>query len=299
MLNKLALSRPPIDAPALCASRGRLAVRNFRLDDFLTVNRKLAEYQEILARKADEPVASLEQDEIRAVWWLRDQLDILGMDAAEDVDHVIGLLSQKETPCRVIAHDLEKAINSIDYQVRTQWTYHYGGATENISNYDRRWGKVLRAFPSTHFDIESALDVFALQHYTASVFHFMRVAEYGLRALANELSVVLPKGKPLTHANWQDIITHCERQHKQITHTVTAGPLKDEAVSFYSGALSQLHYLRSKYRNEVMHARKTFEIDEAIDASREVKKLMELLATKLAEKPRKKGFKDGKIDWGF
>lgn len=281
------------------ARRLGTVVQNFRLDDFLTVNRKLAEYREVLNHKGDEAVSTLEDDEIRAMWWLRDQLDILGMEAAGYVDDAIGLLSQRGTPCRVIAHYMEKSINSIDYQVRTQWTYHYGGATENINNYDRRWGKVLRAFPSTRFEIESALDVFALQHYTASVFHFMRVAEYGLRVLANELSVTLPKGKPLTHANWQDIMSHCDRQLKQVTHAAPAGHAKDEALSFYSGALSQLHYLKSKYRNEVMHARTTFNIDQAIDASREVKKLMELLATKLAENPRKKGFKDGKIDWGF
>lgn len=281
------------------ARRLGTVVQNFRLDDFLTVNRKLAEYREVLNHKGDEPVSKLDDDEIRAVWWLRDQLDILGMEAAEYVDHAISLLSQKETPCRVIAHYMEKSINSIDYQVRTQWTYHYGGATENINNYDRRWGKVLRAFPSTRFEIESALDVFALQHYTASVFHFMRVAEYGLRALANELSVVLPKGKPLTHANWQDIINHCDKQLKQVQHSAPAGPQKDAALTFYSGALSHLHHLKNKYRNEVMHARSVFGVDHAVDASHETKKLMELLASKLSEKKKTKGFKDGKIDWGF
>jgi hypothetical protein len=298
MLNKLA--QDPSHHPIVFGGRRGAVVHNFRLDDFLTVNRKLAEFREILNRMANRKVQALDGEAVKSVWWLRDQLFILGLGAAYDVERAADLLDKPEAHCSVIVHCLDEAIRSIDYQVRTEWTYHYGRQTPNISNYEHRWAKVLKAFPGTRFEIESALDLFALQHYTASVFHFMRLAEYGLRALASELSVSLPNGKPLTHANWQDIMNHCDKQVKQIAATAPAGAEKDEALAFYSGALSHLHYLKSNFRNDVMHARTQFDVDQAVNASRGAKALMDLLASKLSEKAKKKkGVKDGKIDWGF
>lgn len=274
-------------------------MHNFRLDDFLAVNRKLAELREQIQSIRDEDVSKIVGEARNSLVWIGQTMVELGLEAQDHFLVIDEIIEKGNERCSLVAHYLDEATRSIDYQIRTQWTYHYGAHTPNVSGGRYRWQKVLRAFPSTAFEVESALDLFALQHFTASIFHFMRVAEHGLRALAVELSVVLPKGKPLTHANWQDIIDHCDKQLKQVQHSAPAGPSKDAALAFYSGALSHLHHLKNKYRNEVMHARSVFGIDHAVDASQETKKLMELLASKLSEKKKAKGFKDGKIDWGF
>lgn len=287
--------------PGEASARRRLGtvVQNFRLDDFLAVNRKLAELRELLGARRDQTISTLGKDVVRAISWLETEFFSLHLDAAYDIEKIKGLLSKPQEHCSLVVHYLDEAVRSIDYQIRTEWTHHYGSRTVNISEAHLRWDSVLKAFPSTEFEIESALDCYALMHFTASVFHFMRLAEHGLRALAVELSVSLPKDKPLTHANWNDIISHCERRVKEIGHSAPAGDAKDAALSFYSTALAHLHSLKNTYRNAVMHARKIFNGHEAADASFATKALMDLLATKLSERKRKKGFKDGKIDWGF
>lgn len=275
-------------------------VRNFRLDDFLLVNRKLAEYRQVLHSRAGEKASSLDHHELSAMWWLKSQLDALGLQhSAACIAKAIDLQDNPDTPCSTICHYFDEAITDLTYRVSTEWTYHYGPRTQNIGSFADRWGVVLSAFPSSRFEIESALDLFALQHYTASVFHFMRAAEHGLRVLANELGVALPKGKPISHGAWQEIIAHCDRQLKQIGQTAPAGDAKDKALAFYSAALSHLHYLKDNFRNDVMHTKSVFDIDAAIDASVATKKLLELLASRLSERTKKKGFKNGRIDWGF
>lgn len=299
MLNELAPRSPQGCGVVVVGLRGP-ALQNFRLDDFLMVNRTLAEYREILRLRVNELVAEVDPGTVKSLEWLRDELWRLGLQAAaKHIHKALDLLDEPTSHYSVVVHCLDESVLSIDHQVRREWTYHYGPHTPNISNFEYRWEKVLKAFPSARFEIQCALDLFALQHYTASVFHFMRLAEHGLRVLAIELAVSLPKGKPLSHANWQDIIDHCDKQVKAVMHAVPAGPNKDAALAFYSGALAHLHHLKNKFRNDVMHARTIFDLDQAADASHVAKALMELLASRLSERPKKKGFKNGKIDWGF
>lgn len=273
-------------------------MQNFRLDDFLAVNRKLAELREFMSSKTDSTLDQINGPDIsHPLTYIRLQLAHLNLDARQYIEKAIELLENPKTHCTLVAHYLEEAVRSIDYQVKTDWAYFYGRATENISDAEERWARILKAFPSTRFEVESALDLFALQHFTASVFHFMRLAEHGLRVLAMELAVTLPKDKPLTHANWSDIIGHCDKRVKEIGHSAPAGDAKDEALAFYSTALAHLLALKNKYRNTVMHSMREFDIDDAVDASRVTKALMEVLASKLSERKKKKG--NEKIDWGF
>ena len=83
--------------------------------------------------------------------------------------------------------------------------YPYDKALELIA-FEKKWEPVYSSFKSAKDDAKAAVDCWALGHGTASVFHFMRVAEIGLRALARERRITI-KRKPLEWANWQDIRT--------------------------------------------------------------------------------------------
>lgn len=284
----------PRGRPTAC-----VAMRNFRLDDFLAVTRRLAELREFMSGKSDLTVADLGGTEIsQPLTYIKLQLIHLNLDARYFISKAQELVTHPKTHCSLIAHYLEEAQRSIDYQIKTDWVYFYGGQTPNISDADERWSAVLKSFPSTRFEVQSALDCFALGHFTASVFHFMRLAEHGLRALAKELEVTLSKDRPLSHANWNDIIGHCDKRVKEIGHSAPPGDAKDAALSFYATALAHIHALKNKYRNSVMHSMREFDIDDAVDASRVTKALMDVLASKLSEKKKKKGIPQ-KIDWGF
>jgi hypothetical protein len=72
------------------------------------------------------------------------------------------------------------------------------------------WAATIRQFPSTACEIDDAVDSYGLGHNTAAVFHLMRIAEYGLRALGHERQVKFPN-KPLEWAEWQKIIGEIEK----------------------------------------------------------------------------------------
>ena len=60
--------------------------------------------------------------------------------------------------------------------------------------YDKRadtWGDVWQRFPKSEHDTREAIDCYVLGLNTATVFHAMRIAEIGLRALARRLRITL------------------------------------------------------------------------------------------------------------
>lgn len=68
--------------------------------------------------------------------------------------------------------------------------YHYPtGKAGLVRSIKHDWRSTRRSFKSIKPEIIEAVDCYALDHPTASVFHLMRIAEHGLRALARERSV--------------------------------------------------------------------------------------------------------------
>ena len=140
---------------------------------------------------------------------------------------------------------------------------------------------VLSSFPEVELDVFSATDCYALEHNIASVFHSMRIAEYGLRALAKERSLSLAKYKPIEWGTWNEIIKALDDEIRVISTTRKAGPVKDAALEFYSGARADLNGLKDEYRNLVMHVRATYDEYQAIRALTKVHAFMERMAAKI------------------
>lgn len=127
-----------------------------------------------------------------------------------------------------------------------------------LQNWKTDWESAVTAFPAIEREVFEATDCFALGKATASVFHSMRVAEHGLRALAAERRVKLAKSRPLEWATWQQILSRL--QHEV---TVIGGKrpstARDEALAFYSGAVADLNGFKDEYRNLVMHVRASYD----------------------------------------
>jgi len=172
--------------------------------------------------------------------------------------------------------------NAITTELRDYYFYQYPKDKGLIaSRWENDWKEVYRAFPDTEFDIWSATDCYALQHYTASIFHSMRVAEIGLRALAKERNISLPKNKPVEWATWQEIITKLEEESKRIGQTWGAGKAKDAALEFYSGARADLNGFKDEYRNQCAHVRVRYDEYQAIRALTKVREFMDRIAAKI------------------
>lgn len=153
------------------------------------------------------------------------------------------------------------------------------------------WETTTKAFPDVRIDCYCATDCYGLGHNTASVFHSMRVAEVGLRALANERRVKLPRNKAVEWGTWQEIIKALDDEIKLIGQTWKAGKRKDAALEFYSGARTDLNGFKDEYRNLVSHVRMQYDEFQALRALTRVHEFMGRLAEKLDHKHHR-------ITWG-
>ncbi|WLB56894.1 hypothetical protein [Bradyrhizobium japonicum] len=171
--------------------------------------------------------------------------------------------------------------------------YHYPQAKlEVLMKFYKQWNPIGKAFPAALSEALVATDCYALGHDTACIFHIMRAAEHGLRALAKERRIKLAKNKPVEWGMWQEIISELNKEAAKIGLKATAGTAKDNALSFYSGALSDLNAFKDEYRNQVMHARKNYDEHQALRALVKVHAFMERLTEKMTDKHHK-------IRWGL
>ena len=143
------------------------------------------------------------------------------------------------------------------------------------------WRTVCDAFPEARIESYNATDCYALGHDTASVFHSMRVAEIGLRALAKERRIALPKNKAIEWATWHEIIKALDAEIKRIGETEKAGSSKDAALTFYSGARADLNGFKDEFRNLVMHVRGQYDEFQALRALTQVHDFMARIAGKI------------------
>lgn len=171
--------------------------------------------------------------------------------------------------------------DAIDTELKEYIYYQYPKSKgAKLKAWDTEWKATLTAFPEIARDVLCAVDCYALRHNTASVFHSMRVAEAGLRALAAERRIKLPKDKPLAWGTWQEIIRALDNEIKLIG-SKKAGAVKDAALEFYSGARADLNGFKDEYRNQVMHDRAHYDEHQALRALTNVHAFMERLAAKI------------------
>jgi hypothetical protein len=151
-----------------------------------------------------------------------------------------------------------------------------------LINVDNDWEVPFAKFGSAKPEISAGIDCWALGHPTASIFHLMRAAEIGLRALARERQVALPRNKPLEWGQWGEIIRETRRKVDEIRQK-PAGATKDAALTFYDGALAHMEGFADKYRNQVMHVRKRYEDYDATSAMMHVREFLTVLGAKTDE----------------
>jgi hypothetical protein len=116
--------------------------------------------------------------------------------------------------------------------------------------------ELLVAFPHAASEIVAGGDAFACGLYTASVFHAMRAAERGVRALASELDVTFPFSLEL--AEWHNLLDQIDSKIKALKN-LPKGDAKESSLQFYSEAAAQFRYFKDAWRVRVAHARAVYE----------------------------------------
>jgi hypothetical protein len=141
---------------------------------------------------------------------------------------------------------------------------------ERASFYDNKelLGKDVNAkFPSIQFDAVEAGNCYAAGRGTAVVFHLMRIMEVGVQSFGTKLGVPLADEK-----NWQNILDEVNKKIKAL-------PPKDASTVKLSQASANLYSVKLAWRNEVMHPKDTYTLEEADTLIRQVRIFIEHLAT--------------------
>jgi hypothetical protein len=181
--------------------------------------------------------------------------------------------------------------DAIDTELNLYFYYQYPRLKgEKLRSCSDEWKAITTAFPDVAEEAFSATDCYALGQNTAAVFHSMRVAEHGLRALAKEREITLRNDKPVEWATWQEIIRGLDAQITIIGNK-KPGEARDAALAFYSGARADLNGLKDEYRNLCFHVRAKYDELQALRALQKVHEFMGRLSGKMDTRHRK-------IEWG-
>lgn len=129
------------------------------------------------------------------------------------------------------------------------------------------FGKDVNArFPSIQYDILEAGNCFAAGRSTAVVFHLMRIMEVGVQEFAKILGVLFANEK-----RWQNLLDEINKAIKPLDS-------KDPKVIQMAQASANLYAVKLAWRNEVMHPKDTYTLEESDNLIRQVKLFMEHLA---------------------
>jgi len=71
------------------------------------------------------------------------------------------------------------------------------------------------------------------------MFHLMRVAEHGLRALARKQRITLKRNRPIEQADWNEILSALEARSKHVENSSRSAK-RDADLEFYKGLILSL-----------------------------------------------------------
>jgi HEPN domain-containing protein len=204
---------------------------------------------------------------------LKDDCDKLNLKVSSDLlEKAINDLPQGE-------RELEQIIRAIKSEIKSNLFLYI---PSHRAKYHEFVSKIISsiAFPNSSKELINAGNCYAIGEYTACVFHSMRAAELGLRALAKHLGVAFPF--PIELADWHNIIDKVESEIKSMKQ-LPKGKEKDEELRFCSSAAAQFRYFKDAYRIFVAHARETYDEFKALTIMDHTLKFIENLSIKISE----------------
>ncbi len=148
------------------------------------------------------------------------------------------------------------------------------------------WHKTLDAFPHIENEVLAGADCYALGYNTACVFHMVRVAEFGLRAMAAKLKIrTVRKVTPIEWGAWNEVISAISRTLEAV-HKTTASRKKDAEKAFYNAAISDMRAIQDLYRDKTAHLRESYDDGQAQSAMIRVRGFMDSLADNIGKRSR-------------
>jgi HEPN domain-containing protein len=129
-------------------------------------------------------------------------------------------------------------------------------------------------FPGADQELREAGKCFALERYTAAVFHAMRALEVALRALAKRLGV------RMKNPNWENVIKDIEDAIRA-AYAPTGKKRSAQRRKFLdlcAGLGLHFRFLKDAWRNHTMHARRDYDRNRAEEILQHVRRVIEQMA---------------------
>jgi hypothetical protein len=253
-------------------------MEKFSADEFYEIGRYLGRIGELLENgpAADKVRQINDQRGLETqLEWILDACERIGLKVAERcAAEFLDKLEDLDFPI-VEAHRLfAQLADTIRLEMQTVLFFHLPSSQAQFYERKELFGReVSKRFSNLESDIIEAGNCLALGRGTACVFHLMRVMEAGVQ----ELGSVLGIGK-VAEKNWQPILDEVNKAIKTLPHHGSGtATLSEVAANLYSVKLA--------WRNEVMHPKATYTVDEATDVLRQVKLFMSNLVETLPPAP--------------
>ncbi|HEY2975871.1 MAG TPA: hypothetical protein VGJ48_25375 [Pyrinomonadaceae bacterium] len=211
---------------------------------------------------------------------MREHCSNIGLTySIKGIDRISTKLIEEQILSTEIKHDLrslrERVFDELDNnfflvipRTKAQY-YHFTHPLFDVA--------ISKAFPDSWDDVWAAGRCFALDEWTACVFHLMRVAEHGLRSLADRIGVTF--ASPPELENWKNIIDLIEKKIKEL-EALPKSVKKSEDLKFYSDAAVQFRYFKDAWRNHVSHSRENYDERKASSVLDHVLEFMRELASR-------------------
>lgn len=184
-------------------------------------------------------------------------------------------LAEKD-PAPVLAALIPEYSNNLLTELSANWFLAIPADQREL--YEQRtapFGDAVEArFPKAAKDIRAAARCFALNEWTACVFHLMRTLEHGLRWLAVEVGL---GADAMAHENWKNVIDLIEAKIRAM-EGLPKSPEKIARLKELSRLASQFRYFKDAWRNHVSHAHESYDDREAENVWHHVKTFMEQMA---------------------
>jgi hypothetical protein len=258
----------------------------FSAEDFYLVAKQLAQFRclidraglnnnEVVPPKICLLISNLLVEEVEP------HCSLIGLNLALKHIGYFRISLQGNLSCKKVVHYFDEIERAIMFEVEDELFLHV--PKEKAKYYESLeplFGLAIKdKFPKASFDISEAGSCLALNRSTACVFHLMRVAEHGLRVLARRLGVKVKK-KPIDYAEWEEILTQINAKVDDISKK-PRGQKKTEMQEFYRGAWGEFTAFKDVWRNNVMHAHRSYDEHQALSVYLHVRDFMQRLAVKV------------------
>lgn len=148
--------------------------------------------------------------------------------------------------------------------------------------------RVSYRFPEARKEIVVALTCYAVEAYTACVFHLMRAVEIGARVMISRSGLSAGRHLPcaIELCTWKQLIETLNKGLDDLRPGTSTDPKKRDKLEYYTQLVGIFMHFKDPWRNKVSHLRKVYKPGETKDAIDNTRQFLSLLAQRAKEPKR-------------